>query len=59
MFEYQQDLMVLAYALSALIVFGAGLLCLRYADVLKRRPEQSRASRSNNHRRVSRRAAHR
>lgn len=35
--EYQQYLMVLAYALAAFLLFGAGLLCLRYFAVWKRR----------------------
>lgn len=36
--EYQQDSIVLAYALVAFLLFGVGLLCLRYVALMKRRP---------------------
>jgi hypothetical protein len=36
--DYQQDFMVLAYALTVFLLFGIGLLCLKCVLVMRRRP---------------------
>lgn len=36
--EYQQDLMILAYALAVFLLFGLGFLCLKCVAEMKRRP---------------------
>lgn len=36
--EYQQDLIILAFALATFLLFGIGLLYLKYLAEMKRRP---------------------
>ncbi len=44
MTEYQQDLMILAYALPLLVFFGLGLMWMRYRTAAKQRPPRLRRS---------------